>query len=62
MEYPPGGINQRFHPDQVVITQNDAIGFLEPAYNAFVSLEKVEGGSGESFLKTPQNQQAHQLR
>jgi len=25
---------------------DDAIGFMEPAYNAFVSLEMVEGGSG----------------
>ncbi len=36
---------------------NDAIGFLEPPYNAFVSLEKVEGGSGESFLKNAARQQ-----
>ncbi|EPK7550157.1 anti-CBASS protein Acb1 family protein, partial [Enterobacter hormaechei] len=35
-----------------------AIGFLEPAYNAFVSLEKVEGGSGESFLKNAARQLA----
>ncbi|HCA5905130.1 TPA: DUF1073 domain-containing protein, partial [Enterobacter hormaechei] len=35
---------------------DDAIGFLEPAYNAFVSLEKVEGGSGESFLKNAARQ------
>lgn len=34
----------------------DAIGFLEPAYNNFVSLEKVEGGSGESFLKNAARQ------
>lgn len=27
-----------------------------PAYNAFVSLEKVEGGSGESFLKNAARQ------
>ena len=42
------------HPDRVFIFGDwatDAIGFLEPAFNAFVSLEKVEGGSGESFLK-----------
>jgi len=42
------------HPDRVFILGDwspDAIGFLEPAFNAFVSLEKVEGGSGESFLK-----------
>jgi hypothetical protein len=57
---PNGGTNQRFvHPDRVFILgdySNDAIGFLEPAYNAFVSLEKVEGGSGESFLKNAARQ------
>lgn len=47
------------HPDRVVILgdySRDAIGYLEPAYNAFVSLEKVEGGSGESFLKNAARQ------
>ncbi|ADF60888.1 anti-CBASS protein Acb1 family protein [Enterobacter cloacae] len=57
---PSGGTNQRFvHPDRVFILgdySNDAIGFLEPGYNACVSLEKVEGGSGESFLKNAARQ------
>lgn len=47
------------HPDRVFILgswTDDAIGFLEPAYNNFVSLEKVEGGSGESFLKNASRQ------
>src|SRR5690606_31347023 len=47
------------HPDRIFILgdyTNDAIGFLEPAYNNFVSLEKVEGGSGESFLKNAARQ------
>lgn len=47
------------HPDRVFILgdySSDAIGYLEPAYNAFVSLEKVEGGSGESFLKNAARQ------
>jgi len=47
------------HPDRVFILGDysaDAIGFLEAAYNAFVSLEKVEGGSGESFLKNAARQ------
>lgn len=47
------------HPDRVFILgdyADDAIGWLEPAYNAFVSLEKVEGGSGESFLKNASRQ------
>ena len=57
---PNGGTNQRFvHPDRVFILgdySNDAIGVLEPGYNACVSLEKVEGGSGESFLKNAARQ------
>lgn len=57
---PNGGTNQRFvHPDRVFILgdySNGAIGFLEPGYNACVSLEKVEGGSGESFLKNAARQ------
>lgn len=57
---PNGGTNQRFvHPDRVFILgdySNNAIGFLEPGYNSCVSLEKVEGGSGESFLKNAARQ------
>jgi len=59
---PNGGTNSRkVHPDRIFILGDyaeDAIGFLEPAYNAFVSLEKVEGGSGESFLKNAARQLA----
>lgn len=57
-----GGTGKRtvkIHADRVVLfgdTSADAIGFLEPAYNAFVSLEKVEGGSGEAFLKNASRQ------
>ncbi|WP_445439497.1 anti-CBASS protein Acb1 family protein [Citrobacter portucalensis] len=59
----PNGSSRRvnIHPDRVFILgdySDDAIGFLEPAYNAFVSLEKVEGGSGESFLKNAARQLA----
>mgnify|MGYP002347470659 CR=1 FL=1 len=49
----------RIHPDRVFILGDysaDAVGFLEPAYNSFVSLEKVEGGSGEAFLKNAARQ------
>lgn len=49
------------HPDRVIILGDwsaDAIGFLEPAYNAFVNIEKVEGGSGEAFLKNAARQVA----
>ncbi|KAA0910675.1 anti-CBASS protein Acb1 family protein [Pusillimonas sp. ANT_WB101] len=53
------GRRVKIHPDRVFILGDyapDTIGFLEPAYNAFVSLEKVEGGSGESFLKNAARQ------
>ncbi|POP43353.1 DUF1073 domain-containing protein [Superficieibacter electus] len=51
---------RKIHPDRVLIIgdmSDDEIGFLEPGYNACVSLEKVEGGSGESFLKNAANKQ-----
>lgn len=51
--------SETIHPDRVFIlgdSSPDAIGFLEPAYNNFVSMEKVEGGSGESFLKNAARQ------
>ena len=53
------GRQMKVHPDRVFILgdwTSEAIGFLEPAYNAFISLEKVEGGSGESFLKNAARQ------
>lgn len=51
---------RKVHPERVLIIgdmSEDEIGFLEPGYNACVSLEKVEGGSGESFLKNAARQQ-----
>ncbi|EJO9055088.1 DUF1073 domain-containing protein, partial [Cronobacter sakazakii] len=57
---PDGSRVQRdIHPDRILIIgdmSDDEIGFLEPGYNAAVSLEKVEGGSGESFLKNAARQ------
>lgn len=47
------------HPDRVFILgdySDDAVGFLEPGFNALVNLEKVEGGSGETFLKNAARQ------
>ena len=47
------------HPDRVFVLGDytgDSPGFLTPAYNSLVSLEKVEGGSGESFLKNAARQ------
>lgn len=47
------------HPDRVFLLGSpspDEIPFLEPAYNNFVSMEKVSGGSAESFLKNAARQ------
>ncbi|EKO3656425.1 DUF1073 domain-containing protein [Vibrio metschnikovii] len=57
----PNGARKNFdiHPDRLFILGDytaDAIGFLEPGYNALVNIEKVEGGSGESFLKNAARQ------
>lgn len=49
----------QIHPDRVIILGDvsaGAVGYLEPAYNAFVNIEKIEGGSGESFLKNASRQ------
>lgn len=45
--------NLKIHPDRIIILGDWRGGrsFLKAAYNAFVNLEKVEGGSGESYLK-----------
>lgn len=56
------GISEKWvdvHADRVVIfgdMASDAVGFLEPGYNNIVNLEKIEGGSGESFLKNASRQ------
>ena len=44
----------KIHPDRIFIFGDrtpGAIAWLQPAYNNFVSIEKIEGGSGETFLK-----------
>lgn len=45
--------NLKIHPDRIIIIGDWRAGssFLKAGYNAFVNLEKIEGGSGESFLK-----------
>lgn len=45
--------NLKIHPDRIIIIGDWRSGssFLKAGYNAFVNLEKIEGGSGESFLK-----------
>lgn len=47
------------HPDRIFILGDaapDALGWLEPVYNDLVSLEKLCGGGGESFLKNASRQ------
>lgn len=51
----------KIHRDRVFILgdySDDAIGYLEPVFNNFVNLEKIEGGSGESILKNSARQLA----
>ena len=64
-QYTESAVGQRVgrqidvHPDRVFVLGDwttDAVGFLEPAFNAFTSLEKIEGGSGESYLKNAARQ------
>jgi len=47
------------HPDRIFFLgdmESDAVGWLEPAYNDLVSIEKLSGGGGESFLKNAARQ------
>lgn len=46
------------HPDRVVTIGDPRYGipFLRAGFNALVNLEKIEGGSGESFLKNSARQ------
>lgn len=51
--------NVSVHPSRVFIlgdSSDDAIGYLDPGYNDFVNIEKLSGGSGESFLKNAARQ------
>lgn len=50
---------KNIHPDRIFILGDsapDALGWLEPVYNDLVSLEKLCGGGGESFLKNASRQ------
>lgn len=52
------------HSDRMFILgdySNGAIGFLEPGYNDLVNLEKITGGTGESFLKNASRQIAYEF-
>ena len=46
------------HPERVIIfgDYREGLSFLEPGLNAFINLEKVEGGAAESFLKNAARQ------
>lgn len=47
------------HHERIIILGDytiDGMALLEPAYNNFVNLEKIEGGSGEGFLKNSARQ------
>lgn len=55
-----GNRNIQIHPDRIIIIGDWRAGrsFLRAGYNAFVNLEKIEGGSGESYLKNAGRQMA----
>lgn len=48
----------KIHPDRIIILGDWRSGssFLKAPYNAFVNLEKITGGSGESYLKNASRQ------
>lgn len=59
------GVNGRsrqlsIHPDRIILLGDYDTGLskFEASYNSFVNLEKIEGGSGESFLKNASRQLA----
>lgn len=49
--------NLKIHPDRIIIIGDwrEGRSYLKAAYNSFVNLEKIEGGSGEGFLKNASN-------
>lgn len=53
-----GGRSVTIHPDRVIIfgSLTDGVPMLRAAYNDLVNIEKVLGGSGESFLKNASRQ------
>jgi len=48
----------KVHPDRIVLVGDwrTGVSMLRAPYNAFVNLEKISGGSGESFLKNAARQ------
>ena len=57
-ETPPPMRTLKIHPDRIIILGDWRSGssFLKAPYNAFVNLEKITGGSGESYLKNASRQ------
>lgn len=57
-ETPPPTRVLKIHPDRIIILGDWRSGssFLKAPYNAFVNLEKITGGSGESYLKNASRQ------
>lgn len=57
-EVAPPTRNLKVHPDRIIILGDWRSGssFLKAPYNAFVNLEKITGGSGESYLKNASRQ------
>lgn len=57
-ETTPPTRNVTVHPDRIIIIGDwrNGVSFLKAGYNAFVNLEKIEGGSGESYLKNAARQ------
>lgn len=53
-----GARNFTVHPDRIIILGDwrAGVSLLRACYNAFVNLEKISGGSGESFLKNAARQ------
>lgn len=50
-------LSTEIHPSRVIlIGELDDLSMLEAPFNSFVNLEKIEGGSGESFLKNSSRQ------
>lgn len=54
------GRDVQVHPDRVIILGDilDGVPMLRAAFNDFVNIEKILGGSGESFLKNASRQVA----
>lgn len=58
-QYTAGSESFKVHPSRIFILgdwSENAIGYLQPVFNDFINVEKLSGGSGESFLKNAARQ------